>query len=155
MRLEYVFTSLLAAVVAALMTNLLVSDYAPQGYGQLERYADRLQVNIAELEATRDGLVAEAELYQRNREAVAVEARTLGYVAPDQRVIRVDAPLRDRRQSPGSLLSAPSQRRDRRPITRAIAVAVFLIATALQLLASQRPPAAKRYRSSEMRRASR
>jgi cell division protein FtsB len=146
-RLEHLFTSLLASVAAALVTALLVSHYAPAGYDKLEAYASRLEANIAELETKRAELVAQAELYQSNRDAVIVEARELGYVAENQRVIRLDAPTRDRLQSPGTLLQGRPLPESRRGVTRVVTAVVFVLSLLMQFAGA--------HDSSEMRRASR
>ncbi|MFP4551013.1 MAG: FtsB family cell division protein, partial [Spirochaetales bacterium] len=154
MKVTLVFTSLLTAIVGALIASLFLAHYGPRGYEQLQEHATLLHANIARLEASRAELIATAELYQRNRDAVIVEARTLGYVAPGQQVIRLDTPSRDKRQSPGSLLPPPPRAADRRSIIRAIALAVFGIATALQLAFNHRTRTERRTYAPVMRRAS-
>lgn len=149
-----VLVSAVLGVVAALTASLFFSSYSQTGYARLADYAIRLEENLTALEAQNARLLARADLYRRNRDAVAVEARALGYVRPNESVIRItDRKTRRISQSPGTILNRPVESQSRRYITRVVALIVFLLSLVVQLLsagAKQSDP-----HDSRMRRASR
>jgi len=152
MKLSFVAVAGLVASVVYLSGSLLVSQYSDDAHRTLEAHADRLAQNVAELRILNRSLVAEAELYRRSSDAVAVQARPLQYYEAGQEVIRIDdATDRVQSRSPGTIVRRPPQRPDRRAYVRIAALVSFLLSLFVQFLIE---PANVR-RAHEIRRASR
>ncbi|MFW6313162.1 MAG: septum formation initiator family protein [Spirochaetota bacterium] len=135
MKLSYVAVAGLVASIVYLCGALLVSQYSGDAQSALEAHVERLEENVRKLEIRNRSLVAEAELYRRSSDAVAVQARPLQYYETGQGVIRIDnAPIRGRSRSPGTIVRRPPDRPDRLGYVRIAAVIAFLASIFVQSL---------------------
>ncbi len=135
MKLSFVAVAGLVASVVYLSGSLLVSQYSDEAYRALEAHAERLEENVRTLRTLNRSLTAEAELYRRSSDAVAVQARPLQYYREGQEVIRIDdARLRRQSRSPGTILRRPPVQPDRRAYVRVAALIAFLLALFVQFV---------------------
>jgi len=138
MKLSFVVVAGLVAAVVYLAGSLLVSQYSDDAQRQLESHLERLEENVMNLKTLNRRLIAEAELYRRSSDAVAVQARPLQYYEARQEVIRIgDARVSGRSRSPGTIVRRPSQPPDRRGYVRVAALIGFLLTLFGQVLLEQ------------------
>lgn len=148
--------ALLVASVVYLTGALFFSAYNTAAYEELEHHAERLSANVTELRERNRELIAQADLYRRSPDAVAVAARSLQYYEPGHEVIRVpDASTRSRAQSPGTIVRRPVQVADHMPYVRLAAIAAFLATLAVELILASSGSVRRAERPHEIPRASR
>ena len=129
---------LLVGVVVYLAGSLVFSAYSGERYAEVEAHATKLRKNVEELERIQSALLAEAEMYRRSPDALALAARSLGYVDAGDRVIRVSGSQRaPQTRSPGRIVRRPESPRDPRPYLRAAALIAMLATIAFEV--SNRP----------------
>lgn len=152
MKLSHLGFALLISCIVYLIGALIASPYGPTSYRRLEAHVERLESNVRDLRRLQKELIARAELYRRNADAVAVEARRLQYYEPGEEVIRISESSRlSSSISPGAIVRTPPREADRRAPLRIATIATFVIAMGVQI-AFSRPPARSSHR---IRRASR
>ena len=152
MKLSYLALALLVSCVVYLAGMLAFSTYSQSAFDRLSAHAERLEKNVGELRDLNRRLVARADLYRRNSDAVAVEARRLQYYEPGQGVIRLAGEhARVTVTSPGAIVRRPPEGRDHARYVR-IAALVSFVLTFLGLLVAD---SGERRPAQEMRRASR
>lgn len=148
-------TAGLVALVVYLAGGLFVSRYAGEAYDSLAAHVDRLERNVAELRDRRDRLVAQAETLRRSPDAVALEARRLGYYRPGEVVIRIEgSEAPSAAQSPGVFVRNPPSAPDRGAILRAASALAFVVTLIVRMLSPSAAGAAPVH-GYEIRRASR
>ncbi len=152
MKLSHIGVAVLVSSTIYLIGALIASPYGPTSFRMLEAHVERLEVNVRDLRRLQKELVARAELYRRNADAVTVEARRLQYYEAGQEVIRIaDSSPRNRSISPGTIVRSPPAQPDRRGPVRIAALITFVTALILQVALSRRPSRVRH----EIRRASR
>ena len=145
----------LVALVVYLAGGLFVSGYSGEAYDSLAAHVDRLEQNVVDLRDRRDRLVAQAETLRRSPDAVALEARRLGYYRPGEVVVRIEGvELPSTAQSPGVVVRNPPSAPDLRAFLRAASALAFVVTLIVQLLAPSAGTAAP-VGGYEIRRASR
>lgn len=118
-----------------LLLTLLFGEYGVFNHRELQSYRSRLEAHVAMLEARRERLEQEELLLRENAERIRIEAHSLGYLGPDERLLRIDGALnRDRRSwVAGSVIRPATPLPDHSGAIRAISICSALLALILVL----------------------
>ncbi|MFW5785712.1 MAG: septum formation initiator family protein [bacterium] len=126
------FVAASATCVLYFALSAIVGPVGMESYQQLSAYRDRLSENVAALESRGAELDAEAAAYRSDAGRIAVEARSIGYFAPQEGLVRVDGFTPERRSvAAGRLLERRPTQPDRLPLIRWLSlgfgVTVYLV----------------------------
>ena len=127
----------IAACVTLWSYLLLTFAFGERGmvaYGRIERYRDDLRAHIELLETDRDRLAAAAERLQTDAEQIRIESRRIGYLRPDEGIIRIPgrAPSEPQIERPGDKLPRPERNAViERSLLRALSLCLGLLAFVL------------------------
>jgi len=113
-----------------LLLTLLFGEYGVFNYRALQSYQNRLDSHVGMLEKRRERLENEELLLRENPERIRIEAHALGYVAPSERLLRIDgAPKREQRSwVAGSVIRPTIPLPDHSGAIRAISICSALLA---------------------------
>jgi cell division protein FtsB len=119
----------LTAITVYLSLQLVFGSYGVIAHSVVSEYLDRSEEALEVAVQRRNDLQREIASLTADRETIRVEARRIGFVAPDETLVRVAG--RDRhtafRYALGSLPADVPIPRDNRPLFRSIALAAALI----------------------------
>lgn len=118
-----------------LLLTLLFGEYGVFNQQQLRSYRNRLDAHVAMLEARRGQLETEEELLRENEARIRIEARTLGYLEPEERLLRIDGAEKPDRKArvAGSVIRPSKELPDHSGAIRAISICSSLLAFILLL----------------------
>ncbi|TVR02836.1 MAG: septum formation initiator family protein [Spirochaetaceae bacterium] len=127
----------IAACVTVWSYLLLTFAFGERGivaYGRVEQYRDELRAHIELLETDRDRLAATAERLQTDPEQIRIESRRIGYLRPDEGIIRIPGRPSSEPQieRPGDKLPRPERHAVvDRSLLRALALCLGLLSFVL------------------------
>lgn len=130
-----IFVAASVSVAVYLLLNLFFGEHGVFAYRELTAYQARLESNVEEMEETRNKLAERAGKLRSSAEAVALEAREIGYYRDDERPVHVEGftPWQPGTEA-GTLLKEPEPQPNRQPLFRVVALSSGLIAFFLLLL---------------------
>lgn len=133
-----------------LLLTLIFGNYGVTNYGELERYRGRLESHVELLKDRKAALDDEERQLRESGARIRIEARSLGYLEPEERLLRIEgAPKRERRTwVAGSVIRPTGELPDHSSSIRAISICVALL-TLILLLA--RKPAEQRRRREQIK----
>ncbi len=136
MRLSHFLGIALLGVSTYLLLELLFGSYGVVAYRVVTDYVQEAEAQLVELRETHDELERLARRLSSDRETVRLEARDVGYIREDEVVVRVEGhqPRPRHRYYPGAIPVAPPPLQDNRPLFRAIALVVSLVALLVKTL---------------------
>ena len=117
-----------------LLLTFVFGDRGIVAYGRIERYRDDLLTHIELLETDRDLLAISAERLQTDPEQIRIESRRIGYLRPDEGIIRIPgrSSSTPEIERPGDKLSRPERHAAvDRSLLRAVALSLGLLAFVL------------------------
>lgn len=129
-----------------LLLTVIFGDYGLANYSEMERYRDRLESHLELLKSRKDSLDREEQLLRESGDRLRVEARSLGYLEPEERLLRIEgAPRKERRKwAAGRVVRPVEELPDHSGSIRAISICVALLT--LILLLARGPSARRRLR---------
>lgn len=136
---------LVTGIATYLLLTLLFGEYGVFNYQELQRYRNRLDAHVAMLETRRGQLETEEVLLRENEARIRIEARSLGYLEPEERLLRIDGAKRPERKAwvAGSVIRPTEELPNHSGAIRAISICSALLAFILLL---GRGPSEKRRR---------
>ncbi|MFP4151423.1 MAG: septum formation initiator family protein [Alkalispirochaeta sp.] len=119
-----------------LLLELLFGSYGVFAHHMMERYLLEAEEDLAELEERRNELRQQVDLLTGDGETIRLEARDIGFIESDERIIRLEGhePRPRHRYLPGTTPKPVPVPRDNRPLFRAIALALSLVALIVETL---------------------
>lgn len=127
-------SSLLGITLSGLLTYLLLEivfgSYGLLAFYAMEEYARNAEAQLAELEETQAELRGTVYRLTTDRETIRLEARDIGFIRPEETVVRLEGhnPRQRHRYMPGTTPPPIPVTRDNRPLFRALSLALTLIA---------------------------
>jgi len=136
MKASSVLSITLLGLSTYLLLELVFGSYGFLALAAMTEYADEAAADLAELRTRTEELQLQVELLQTDRETIRLEARDIGFIRPDETVVRLEGhePRPRHRYMPGSTPPAIPVTRDNRPLFRALALAVVLLASLVETL---------------------
>ncbi|POR01804.1 hypothetical protein AU468_07565 [Alkalispirochaeta sphaeroplastigenens] len=119
-----------------LLLELVFGQSGLIAYGAMEKARHQARLEMEAMQEQTAALERYIGLLTTDAETIRLEARDIGYVGPDEVVLRVegrDARLRHRYQ-PGIMPSPLPRIRDNRPLFRSVGFTVFLLITLIDLV---------------------
>jgi cell division protein FtsB len=146
MKLTSVLIGALIGLATYLTLELIFGSYGHIAYQRLEAYVAEARRDLASVQERHRDLQDRIRLLRRSAEAVRLEARDVGIVAPDEYVVRIEGrePRPRHRYMPGTIPGRIPEVRDNRPLFRSIAVAIALVYLLVDVVAHQPVRAATR-----------
>lgn len=130
---------LLAGYIGFSLYCILVFFYGKSGFFELKalmEYRDRLVTNNAELRERGNALYREAQILVSDPEVLALKARELGYLKPEQgRICLEGYESREQSYALGKVLKWDGRVRDRSLLFRTVGMGIGLFAVLLFLIA--------------------
>jgi cell division protein FtsB len=119
-----------------LLLELLFGSYGVFAYRMMERYLVEAENDLAELEERRTDLERQVQMLTGDGETIRLEARDIGFIERNERIIRLEGhePRPRHRYLPGTTPQPVPVPRDNRPLFRAIALALSLVALIVETL---------------------
>jgi len=119
-----------------LLLELLFGSYGVFAYRMMERYLLEAENDLAELEVRRADLERQVQMLTSDGETIRLEARDIGFIEQNERIIRLEGhePRPRHRYLPGTTPQPVPVPRDNRPLFRAIALALSLVALIVDTL---------------------
>lgn len=131
--------ALLVGVATYLVLELLAGSYGLLAFRDLERHAEAAAQAAEAIERRSVELTTMVRSLTSDPETILVEARDVGFAAADEVVVRVAGRTArtSHRYVPGQLPTPRPEPTDRRPLFRALALALGLVYLLVDLLAAQ------------------
>jgi cell division protein FtsB len=133
---------ILFALLAYATGSLLVYVFGDSGvtaFGRLERYRDRLEQNVRDLDVLNRSLQEELKSLRDNPQRMEVLARDLGLYRPDERVLRIEgSSAQVEPYDVGTLLRLKPPRHDRGPWLKTAGLCVAALAGLVTYLIDRR-----------------
>jgi cell division protein FtsB len=113
-----------------LVLTFVLGDKGIVAYAAVERYKIELEAHVEELSVIHDDLVIAARRLQSDPEQIRIESRLIGYIRPDEGIIRIPGrrPVERSDETPGVKLGPPEPWRADRSFLRALALSAGLLA---------------------------
>ena len=129
MKASSVLSITLLGLSTYLLLELVFGSYGFLAQNAMSEYADEAETKLVDLRTQTEELQLHVALLQTDRETIRIEARDIGFIRPDETVVRLDGhePRPRHRYMPGSTPPAIPVTRDNRPLFRALALAVVLV----------------------------
>lgn len=121
-----------------LSLELVFGSYGFLAYHALEDYVERAEERYSTLTETHEELQRQIHLLTTDTATIRLEARDIGFIAPNESVVRIDGhtPRPRHIYMPGATPPPIPETRDNRALFRAIALAITLVALLVEILRS-------------------
>jgi cell division protein FtsB len=141
---------LVTGLATYLLLTMLFGEYGVFNYRELRSYRSRLEAHVAMLQARKERLEREELLLRENGERIRIEAHSLGYVRPEERLLRIDGSETGEQRTwvAGSIIRPAAPLPDHSGSIRAISICAALLSLILVLT---RSPAEKKSRRRRIR----
>jgi cell division protein FtsB len=138
MKASSVLSITLLGLATYLLLELVFGSYGFLALAAMNEYADEAETELSALRARTEELQLHVELLQTDRETIRLEARDIGFIRPDETVVRLEGhePRPRHRYMPGTTPPAIPATRDNRPLFRALSLAIVLVAALVGTLRS-------------------
>jgi cell division protein FtsB len=130
MKASSVLSITLLGLATYLLLELVFGSYGFLALNAMNEYADEADAELDTLRARTAELRLHVELLQTDRETIRLEARDIGFIRPEETVVRLEGhePRPRHRYMPGTTPPPIPVTRDNRPLFRALSLAVALVA---------------------------